>query len=613
MTINLGKDNQYYLATTALHDFWDLSKPILFVGEGCKRFSQKNIWGKCDHKVVNGPWCNYEEIEKAYSYVNNVYEYLLPLIAHELNRIHSVNHSMRYWKIVVGPWLIKYVNVIYDRYSNIKGVQNNYPNFTTTLLDEKSYITPTDLFDFLDLIYNDFYNLQIYSRILVALGSNFPRKTYDNFINTKKFAQLSVGAIVKSNLRKFVHKLIQMTILKKCKIILDEAYFQKFDLFKILMRTYGGVCANFTTQFHLTSKPTDDEARNSLYDLSLSRNNEFEKILISFLPLDIPECYVEGYKEIGNAVKKNYNVNPQVIISANGWHYNTIFNRWAATSSENGSKLIGIQHGGDYGSFQIHMHESHELAITDRFYSWGWNQKDSTSNIFPMCATYLVNRKPIGADSKKSGILFVTTVFPRYVFRFPVTTEQMVHYIWLQERFYNALSPENKEKLKVRMLRHDHGWDYIDRWKSIDSKIKIESELDQPFTKSLTECRLYVCDHLGTTFLEALAANKPTVLFWDPEVNQVRMDAKPYYDKLRAVGILFNDPEEAAIAVNSVYDDVESWWNDAERQETRLIFCEHFARTSHKAINEWLNELRSIYKNDKLSKCQTKDLRVGFQ
>jgi len=78
---------------------------------------------------------------------------------------------------------------------------------------------------------------------------------------------------------------------------------------------------------------------------------------------------------------------------------------------------------------------------------------------------------------------------------------------------------------------------------------------------SLENCRLYVCDHLSTTFAEALAANKPTVLFCNPETNRLRLDAQPYFDLLRNSGILFDTPETAASAVAAVYGDVEAWWN----------------------------------------------------
>ena len=67
-----------------------------------------------------------------------------------------------------------------------------------------------------------------------------------------------------------------------------------------------------------------------------------------------------------------------------------------------------------------------------------------------------------------------------------------------------------------------------------------------------------------------------------------------HLDRLRAVGILHNSPESAAKVVNEVYDNTDDWWNDRERQMARLEFCDHYAKNSPNAIDEWTNELRKI-------------------
>jgi putative transferase (TIGR04331 family) len=115
-----------------------------------------------------------------------------------------------------------------------------------------------------------------------------------------------------------------------------------------------------------------------------------------------------------------------------------------------------------------------------------------------------------------------------------------------------------------------------------------------PFRQSLADCRLYICDHLSTTFAEALVANKPTILFWNPLTNRLRPESQPYYELLRTNGILFDSPEEAAFAVNEAYADVESWWNNAVRQAAVAEFCNRFARTDVCAVALWSAEFKRI-------------------
>jgi putative transferase (TIGR04331 family) len=82
----------------------------------------------------------------------------------------------------------------------------------------------------------------------------------------------------------------------------------------------------------------------------------------------------------------------------------------------------------------------------------------------------------------------------------------------------------------------------------------------------------------------------------------LKSDAQPFYEKLREAGILFDSPEDAATAVDLVYDDVETWWNEPFRQEIINDFCRNFARTEKNFYILWLNEFERILEFSKKSK-----------
>jgi len=94
----------------------------------------------------------------------------------------------------------------------------------------------------------------------------------------------------------------------------------------------------------------------------------------------------------------------------------------------------------------------------------------------------------------------------------------------------------------------------------------------------MSESRLVIVTYIGTTYLEAFAANYPTILFWNPDHNEIRLSAKPYFDILRQVGILHDCPESAAEKVNEIYLGPLSWWLSSEVQEAKDKFCDQFAR-----------------------------------
>jgi len=66
-------------------------------------------------------------------------------------------------------------------------------------------------------------------------------------------------------------------------------------------------------------------------------------------------------------------------------------------------------------------------------------------------------------------------------------------------------------------------------------------------------------------------------MFWDPVYWELRDSVKPYFEKLKQVGIFHETSESAAAKVKEIWDDVEKWWYKEETQVARRKFCEQFA------------------------------------
>ena len=81
-----------------------------------------------------------------------------------------------------------------------------------------------------------------------------------------------------------------------------------------------------------------------------------------------------------------------------------------------------------------------------------------------------------------------------------------------------------------------------------------------PLEPRLLGCRLLVLDHAGTTLAQALAANIPFLLYWNPETASFTPEALPLLGKLREAGILHDTPESAAAKAAEVWGDVPGWW-----------------------------------------------------
>ncbi|TCV84265.1 LIC12162 family transferase [Sulfurirhabdus autotrophica] len=589
--IHANGNEEVFLVTTALAEFWDTTKPIIFLGEWCLRYKQHAFWEKVDGKLMESPFREHEQTKEAYDYINRLYEKILPLLGDALNSIHEVNYSNHYWRIVVGPWLHYYLSTVYDRYIHLKSAMEKHPKCTTIGLSEESFVTPHDTLDFICYLLEDSFNLQIYTKLLSALGRAFPRKKVQ--INSNTLYTKMQSSSLKSR--------IFSRALKVCldlfaniwhPTLLVSPYFSRHAEFQLLFKSYGKVLPFRAIKKNWSSVSCDKAIREKLKVIPLGKD-EFECCLSSMLFSDVPHCYLEGFKGNKESADTIYPKKVKAIFSANSWYYDEPFKHWAATSADKGALLLGAQHGGSYGGLAMMVSENHETAITDYYFSWGWERADCMSRVIPFSATKLAGREKIGANNQQFGILWAGTALPRYLVQFPLLPKYFNEYLSWQRRFANVLSQNARAEVRVRLLDEDYGWDIAQRLIDTFPDIKIETSTVS-FLESLGNCRLYVCDHFSTTFAEALAANKPTILFWNSQTNELRPEAQSYFDLLRKGGILFDTPESAGEALNQIYDDVETWWNDSERQNIVEMFCERFARNSPDAIELWVAEFKRL-------------------
>ena len=47
-------------------------------------------------------------------------------LAKSLNHYHNTNYDKKYWKIIVAPWLINFLKVIYDKWINFTKIRDTY-------------------------------------------------------------------------------------------------------------------------------------------------------------------------------------------------------------------------------------------------------------------------------------------------------------------------------------------------------------------------------------------------------------------------------------------------------------------------------------------------------
>lgn len=554
---------------------------MLFLGEWCLLFSRRHIWQGLGPALPHS-WTNIEQTGPARSYIAALYEDLLVRLGAALNEVHGIPHSTRYWRIVAGPWLYYYLCAVYERYLSLSRAFEADPSATTIVLDDACFSTPGDTTEFVEWLKSDVYNLQIYSRLLKEMGREFPVKS---LAPERRLSRAEQAPSPESRFARALYSIFG----GRGKVVLCDSYFPKRVVMRFALETMGKVIPVRSITAGGGKGALDKACRGAL-GAALPARDAFEAAVAAMIGDDIPTCLLEDYVAIGAAARRHFPAEPKAILSAT-WAEDEPLKRWAAESQEHGTKLLVSQHGGGYGILRYFPWEDHEMGVVDRYYSWGWSSSRHPDKTIPMPAGKFMGRKSFGADNRKNGILWVATEWPRYPL-FPMNLRFPEYLDW-QARFLSAFPARLRGELRFRPHREDGGWEIIERLRDLRIPFRIES-WSAPFDQSLAESRLYVCDHLSTTFIDALVADKPTVLFWSPESNQLRPDAVPCMEALKAAGILFESPEAAAAAVDAAYDDVEGWWGDPRRREARRIFCRSHGRSSPAAHSEWTQELSAL-------------------
>jgi len=566
-----------------------VSLPVVFLGEWCRRYSRRDAWAGLGNMVVPDPWVKPSDAYSAYTCVREIYERLLPSVARALNGLHNTSWSNRYWRIVVGPWLQWFIGILYERFSTIRAALSYYPNLISMGVEDSSWVVPRDTLDFIALVHEDAYNLQLYTSLLRDQGVPLTFKSYE--IHGKEVTPQSDG--LSERVRRLLRRLSSSPRLlgsRAKSVWIDSTYFSAAMQTRLLVKSCGAVMPTGMEKAP-TRMPGEGASRSSLC-IDAEAKDEFEALLLRSIRDQIPRCFVEDFARVRDIAGHSYPPAPTAIFSANSWFGKEPFKQWAAGSADCGTVLLGTQHGGNYGSIDPMPSEEHETAITDRYYSWGWEREKRRAVVIPMPAPKLAGRKLIGAGRNRRGILYVATASPRYQFAFPHAACSFGEYLEWQLRFFSHLGPESRDETVVRLHIEDFGWDIKTRLQDRFPNLKFES-WGLPFLKALSQCRLYVCDHLSTTFVEALAADVPSVLFWDPRWNRLRLEAEPYYAELHSAGILFDTPEEAADAIGSIHD-VSQWWNGQQVRTARAMFCSRFARRSTAPVRQWAAELEKV-------------------
>ena len=570
------------LVVSAIEETWPADKPIVYLGQWCLRYSRRHVWSALDYTVAQYHWDDRAQIPTDLDYISGVYEALLPQLAQVLNEIHGVNYSVRYWRIVVGWWLFYFAQIFFDRWQVMQAADEAYPNARMLRMPAVPAVpASSDMTDFVGAMTGDAWN----ERLFADIAERWTGIQVD-------VAEYALDGSSDIDLTKLKHE-AQISpkrgLFRRGGVVMSHDYLRRFAKIKLslLLRQIPSK----TQQRRLPNAPVDATSRT--WVLKTGVEDTFAEALATIIPRYLPTCYLEGYAAASKLAEATGSVgDPQVIMTANAFSSDDRWKMWAAFNCERGSKLVIAQHGGHYGSGAWSASQRHEIAISDRYLSWGWRDSKQPK-VYPAPATKLIGMRR--HRPRRSGkCLQVVTSFPRqsyWMFSVPVGSQGQ-RYLDDQFTFAAALSLEVRADLIVRLYSSDYGWDQEQRWKEIEPDIATDSG-DSELEILLNQTRLYVATYNATTFLESFTQGIPTVMFWNPEFWELSESAQPYFDALRQARVLFEDPVTCASHLNSIWNDVPTWWASSDVQRAVTEFRAQYAYVGPRPLRELKNALTS--------------------
>jgi hypothetical protein len=621
------------LITTADERTWKFDRPVVFLGEWCRIYDRRHIWSKLD-AIVAAPY-GLGQAKKDADLVaaRMLEEKLFPVLCDVLNQYHGTQQGARFWRIVLGHWLRRYVDVLLNRVNTlIQCLQTHQISGTIAYANDHYALATQDSYAAVWAFNDERWNNALTKRILELIKTE---RCPIEVIASDQSSGFRWNALTSTpSLKKKVRNWgcqqagkLASCLAKNNDAFIINSYLPKKEEIKLQLAL--GQCPQLwaSPRLEITKEP-DRALRKSLANQVLSKSeNELENVVhdsfcsagilsakgatktvsvssrlgacatsgphklscnlenvLSVMLLELlPVCYLEGFVGLNKLVKQlPWPKRPKFILTSNNFDTDEVFKLWAAEKAASGSTYIAGQHGNNYGTYR-YMAPAIEETTADKFLTWGWTDglpQHAPAFVFKTAGKKAEYYNPQG------GLLLIEVCLTHRLTTWDGAYE-FGQYFEDQQKFISELANTPKQGLTIRLhaARRYLKWNEELRWQTFDPSLKIDTG-GVAIRNLIAQSRLVVHSYDSTGILETLSQNIPTLAFWQNGFDHLRDSAKPYYQLLVDVGIIHLSPESIARKVNDIWDDVNGWWAQSSVQAARKQFCGRYARLSRNPLQE---------------------------
>jgi putative transferase (TIGR04331 family) len=567
--------------------------------EWCEKNNKK-------YEVVSELTYSEEKVREICRYLEDVKQKVIAYSTKILNEYHGTDYSEYKWNILLNNWLEHFLPSIYDKYLNIKYFLKDGRKFDTLLYDTDIITTTLDNFDYFDMTRNDFeFNRYEYSILF-------------NYINNDKdeINKISMGRYKRRDIKKgdylplpeHIEKFVEeYSDYKEKSGIQDEIVIQsdmiKFTLSKKIMeKKYGKITEYFRKYYWdvrniLNSDIEPNKDWRTSYAGIGGGEDEFISLIYRILPCFLPIAYVEEYDTLKCIALENYKwgQHPCVVIYDNGVGYDEMLKVYLMNIDAQNIHKISFQHALGYNVGGIDWYRLSELQTCDEFYMSNGSYLDKYNTKItrmPYVPFFRANPDCLKDAEVADRIVFGSYSTPRHRSMLSPMDWNWKPYRDGAIEFLKMLNKDVISKVTVRLMpNYKTDWNEENIIKKEIPNIAFDDNKVY-FLESIKNAKLVVTHVWSSLAMESIAYGKPVISLYGV-ANCILNESYKEVEDLIRVGIIAGTPERCAAIVNEIDKDVESWWNEPERQAVVRKFRDKYMYFPSNAEEIWVDKVAS--------------------
>ena len=568
---NQNDKNNYYLG------------PWVFLGN-------ENIEGILDKINFKNTFDNKNDLNDS-KYLIDFSNQLVKKISISLNKYYTISFSYDYWKIIIGPSIIYFSQIMYEKFKLIEQLSKTEDIYECEILDIKVFPKLQSSRDVLKFLKSNYGNYFLMSLVIEEFDSKNIIKKY----NPKKIKYQS-------------NENFKGLFLDKFKLYSD--LFLSLYTKSFIHRIKG---INFLDKIILKSKKNNNNVTNKILEIEKKlkfvkkntynpkiikeKENLFESLCEKYFQKFLPNfVFINFIKKNLKSLKliKFFTLYEKKIVLGPVLGGNDTIKILIALIKELNVKIFVHQHGGYYGLTKTFTTMAFiEYLSADKFISWGWNvHSNYFVNAIPLPIPQITKIKKNNKYFFESKLLFIGTDMPIIYERFG-TTPQPQEFIYYQKDKLKIIKNLSK-KIIITYKPYFYNPSSLNDIKFFNKKNITINYLNANIEKNINKYDLILLDHPGTIMNICIGLNKPILIYINLSIWNFSSEIKSQLDELAKIGVVHYDLNSCSDFINHLFhNNLNKWWNLRETQDKLKIFRNNFAMVSDEWRQDWksfLNE-----------------------